>query len=1135
MKLLYKILFLFLVFLGCAHYTMAQTNTVQYGQNRVQYKDFIFSFYESDHFNTYFYQGGQDVGKYAIKYAEEFSKELSTTLDFKYRRKIDLIVYNSINELNQTNIGIYEPANNGGGTTNLPENKLYIYFNGSHEHVDQQIREGLARLYFDKLMSGSSFVEFLQNAVMLSLPDWYRKGFISYVAQPWSSSLEDKLRDGIMSGRFSKLNKLTTEEAAFVGHSLFHYVEEKYGKQSVSNLLYLTRINRSAENGFQFVIGKGVDETLIEWYNFYVARFNNESMNTTKRSSANIIKRKSKKGIDYYQPRLSNDNKHLAFSSNDMGRYKVHLLNTETNKKKTILKGGFRTNTVFTDLSQPLLAWSPNGKELAVIFEKRAVIYLGIYDLEKDKMKVARVEKFQKVLHMNYTSDSKNLVLSAQQNGQSDIFLYKIASTTTTKLTNDYFDDLYPSYIEADSLKGIMFSSNRPNDEIKEERYTNQPFPSKRLDLFFINLDDPGTINQITNTPLADETYAQPFSETEYSFLSDANGISNRYTGTFETVFDHYQKIYTYVDKETGEESAMSLHESQVIDSFVNMEEVKITDIRQEAIYKLKGRTAQVSNNLFSIREQQILPSKELVIELVKQNNKTLFYKIPYASAATGAINFSTDFGKQTQGKATPAKATAPTVLPQANAPAPGSNGTRPFDFQSEFDYGVPLFNWDSANTASSKLNIASGLNGNYVFKSTKVLAYSVKFSVDDIVTQLDNSLIMTRYQPFNPNNPNFTIPPISFGLKFGISDLLENHKLYGGLRLPFSGINGNSEYFITYENLKKRIDKKFTFYRKSLTENDISVKTHYLEADFRYPIDVLQRFGFGAAFRNDKTIYKSISDTTLKTPTQMTNWLFLKADYVFDNTLNVQANIRYGWRIKVFGEIHKEFPFKTRTIREGYDVPLPSINNKWFTVLGLDARHYLKIFRQMIWANRISMGTSLGNSKLIYYLGGVDSWITGKNGSTFDRNTPINTNNGYAFQTLATPLRGFLQNARNGNSYAAINSELRIPVFAIMKSTPLRSEFLKNFTLVAFFDAGTAWEGISPFSDTNPLFFKPYSNSVSTIRVKQYRTPVVFGLGPGFRTSLLGYYLKFDAAWGYDTGAFTKKPVYYFTFGYDF
>ena len=241
--------------------SFGQANEV-FEQNRVQYKDFLFQYYESDNFITHFYQGGQDVAKYVIKAAEDNADDIAKLLDYRYKKKIDIIVYNTINELNQTNIGIYEEGQNPGGTVNIPDNKIFIYFNGDHRNLDQQIREGIAKIYISKLTRGSGFGEMIQNAVLLNLPDWYKVGLIKYIGENWNSDMEDRLRDGILNGRYKKLSKLQPEEAIFVGHSIWHYVEEVHGKSALSNIIYLTRINRSVGNGFMFVHGTNLSETL---------------------------------------------------------------------------------------------------------------------------------------------------------------------------------------------------------------------------------------------------------------------------------------------------------------------------------------------------------------------------------------------------------------------------------------------------------------------------------------------------------------------------------------------------------------------------------------------------------------------------------------------------------------------------------------------------------------------------------------------------------------------------------------------------------------------------------------------------------------------------------------------------------
>ena len=1129
----------------------------KFGQNRVQYKDFSFSYYESDNFITYYYLGGQDIGKYVIKSAEDNADDISKLLDYRYKRKIDIVVYNTIGELNQTNIGIYDPGQNPGGTTKIPDSKLFIYFNGDHANLDKQIREGIAKIYVDKLVQGTTFGEVVQNAVLLNLPDWYKVGLVKYIGEPWTSDKEDRLRDGILSGRYQKLNKLQPEEAVFVGNSIWHYLEEVHGKSTVSNILYLTRINRSVDNGFMFVLGTNLSETLKDWYAYYLNRFTEETKISSLPAESSIVKAKIKKGIDYYQPRLSPDGKNIAYASNDMGRYKVILLNTETNKKKVLFRGGWRTNTLFTDQSIPLIAWDPTGKRVAFTNEKRSNTFIRFYDLEKKKFEKNPIRKFQKLVSFNFV-DSKQLVMSAVQNGQTDIYLYTIASTTTRKLTDDFYDDLQPAYVTAKGIRGIMFASNREGDTVVPHRYESQVW-NKQYDLFFYDLDaNNNVLYRITSTPFANESYPQSFTDSTFCFLSEDNGVRNRHVGRFESVYDHNQKTVRFVSKETGELDSISVFENVPAISAIDTTVETLRDSSLEKVYKIGGVTSSYTNYTYNIREQSVVPQKDMVLDMYRIKNKPQFRKYsPETTASPGRAPvmdymLKMQTAAQVVSEEASKKANAPKSILEVYDSIKASRGRRSFDFQSEFDYGIKLFDWDSAS--SSKL--ATAENG-YVFRFSRVRPYFVRFSVDKVIAQVDNNIIMNRYQPFDPNNPMYLTQPVSFAIKVGITDLMENYKLYGGLRLPFVGIDQNSEYFITYENLKKRLDKKFTFYRRSQSQTasgtlpfngaqlpldytvPYSIKTNYLEAQLSYAIDVLNSIRFGFGFRNDKIVYKAQDPFTLALPNVIDNWLIVRTEYVFDNCMEVATNIRYGLRFKAFAEVQKEFPTKNKTYSGNFDLPVPQFNKIVLGLVGFDLRYYLKVYKQIIWANRIAAGASFGTAKMIYYAGGLDNWITGPRFPKFDQTTPINRNNHYAFQTLATPIRGFKQNARNGDKFVVLNSELRVPIFAALINGPIKSEFIRNFQIVAFFDAGTAWEGATPWTGTNPLYSQEYPNTSSNpsviVRVQRYKNPIIFGWGPGVRTTFLGYFLRFDTAWGYDTGLVSKYPAYYFSFGMDF
>ena len=247
---------LFIVLLSS--YAQAQGTQETFGQSRVQYKEFNWSFYETDKFVTYFYMGGQDIGKFVIQYAEDEVAEIENLLEYKMNKRIKIIVYNDLSDLNQTNIGQGLELYNTGGITKVIENKMFVHFDGNHTNLKRTVREGIAKIFINRIMFGGNLQEILQNAVLLNLPGWYTEGLASYVGETWNVDLDNRLRDGILSGDYIKFNKLSGEKARFAGHAFWHYVEEKYGKSAVPNLMYLTRINRSMESGFLFVLGASV-------------------------------------------------------------------------------------------------------------------------------------------------------------------------------------------------------------------------------------------------------------------------------------------------------------------------------------------------------------------------------------------------------------------------------------------------------------------------------------------------------------------------------------------------------------------------------------------------------------------------------------------------------------------------------------------------------------------------------------------------------------------------------------------------------------------------------------------------------------------------------------------------------------
>lgn len=204
----------------------------------------------------------------------------------------------------------------------------------------------------------------------------------------------------------------------------------------------------------------------------------------------------------------------------------------------------------------------------------------------------------------------------------------------------------------------------------------------------------------------------------------------------------------------------------------------------------------------------------------------------------------------------------------------------------------------------------------------------------------------------------------------------------------------------------------------------------------------------------------------------------------------------------------------------------------------GFDGRYYYPIYKNFIWAGRVAGDFSWGNQKFIYYLGGVDGWLMFGNNVKNGRERYFNSANrpandqSYAFQSLTLNMRGFIQNVANGNNAVVINSEFRLPIMSTFFDKTVNSAFLRDFQITQFIDLGTAWNG-GYGSIKRPT--TSYTSGNVTVRKKAGGVgPFAGGYGFGARSTLLGYFIRYDISWPM-VGVFKGRPVQYVSLGLDF
>ena len=1075
-----------------------------FGKNRVQHQEFLWTFYRFKNFDTYFYVGGKEHARFVGQHADKEIERIEQLFDFRSSGRIQFIIFNRYSDMKQSNIGLEgdEVTGNTGGLTRVIGNKVLIYFDGDHGHLLEQIRAGVAQVMFHQLMYGGNLKDRIQSAVLLTVPAWFEKGLIAYVSKGWGPEQDNIMRDGFSRGEMMHFNRMPENEAEFAGHSMWNYIANTYGQTSISNLLYMTRVNRSIDNGFSFVLGMNLKRLMRSWQAYYVKYYEQDSLTASNPVRSEILKAKTGRIHDFV--RLSPDGRSVAWVTNDIGKYKVYIKDLESGKRRKVLKGGYKTLQQKPDRSIPVLAWHPSGRFLSVIREHKGEMWLEYYHQDRrQKKERTKFLYFDKVLQMAYAPNGQDIAISGIQNGMTDIYVYNTRSRTSTNLTRDYHDDLYPAFSNDGGT--IYFSSNRDNDTLgatsgRVIRGNNQ------LDLFSIKfpLRD-SVLTRITSTALADETWPMPADSGRVYYLSDESGIANLYIATIDSVLayvdtaEHYKPIVLNYAQSDWTVGVIEQHVSRgkVVESYFEDGKFRAA---------VRNLSKPVLND--SIRPKQTQTRKIAAARLSKQpkekaveqpRQEPIIIKLPQqapASSDSSKIDienyvFQSEFRKPEKVRKSDQTVKADTIQPK----------------------NIQMVSSTAIET--TKAQVIGGERDS--FWLPKQRNYDLAFSTDYFVTQLDNSLQNSTYQAYTGGAFYFD-PGLNALLKVGVSDLMDDYKISGGVRL--SGDFNSNEYFLGYENLKHKFDRSWAFSRQArefvdgFTYN--KVHTHEGKWILKYPFNDLASLRGSLSVRTDRIVTLATDYVTLSEPTRNDYWGSVKLEYVYDNTLSKGLNLLNGLRYKVFAEGFRQID-KSQT---------------WLGVVGLDFRHYQRVHRQIVWASRIAASSSFGDQKIVYYLGSQDNAIVPS--EIFDYSIPVDPNQNFGFQAIATNLRGFIQNIRNGNNFALMNNELRVPVFQYLLNRPIRSDFIRSFQIVGFFDVGTAWDGKDPYSKSNYFNTEVISGNPVTVILDRQVEPIVAGFGGGLRSRIFGYFLRADWGWGYEDGV-VRAPVFYLSLGLDF
>ncbi|MEN7551175.1 translocation protein TolB [Rapidithrix thailandica] len=779
---------------------------------------------------------------------------------------------------------------------------------------------------------------------------------------------------------------------------------------------------------------------------------------------------KNNKKYDYNKVKFSPDGHYLAYTTNFQGKYKVTLVDLPNNKSKVLLRGGYKVINQKIDNNIPLVEWRANS-DLAIFSPKNGKNYLWLVNISKKRVK-------RKKRHFSDFSQIKEFSIS--KGGNMIVMVGERRGKSDLYLhdirgrrTQQITNDGF-DYLGPQFLGStdkIVFSSNRVSDTLKKKE-ENLKEISSNFNLFVLDRKSPKVLSRLTNT-LSRDIKPLPINENEVVFLSDQRGIYQLYKYNLQDSISTQLTNYK-----------LSIQDYDIVGDQIAMVMYKGG---KEQIYHMDHIDLNTSNFTNKTYRQQVLDLRYL--QTIKRK-RALEEQKKKLEEAQKKREEEAQIPKKEEEKTAQAK-------PQL---ADDEVDTDNYQFdtfakekkQSFLDrYKARLKSTDKDDTPKE-------------VKISRPKPYENQFTVDNFVTSL-------------------LIDPLrDWGLLFEVAmtDVMENHKINAGL---YGLINlKNSNFYGEYQYLKGRLDYGLRYERYNLERTGEAIAHEYslnhLQASVSYPFNITSRVTLSPFYASTRFTNTDISQ--LAQPDQTDHYAGAKAEFTFDNSLVTGTNMLQGTRAKI--KVEHYFGLKD--------------SEKGFGNLLVDIRHYQKLHKSIIFATRLSYGQFFGNAEKTYRLGGTSNWMFADMANEEEVNVQSAEENrsDLLFTKFATPLRGFDFNHWSGANYMLLNAELRIPLLKYFYRGTITSNFFRDLQIVGFTDIGSSWTGISPFNKENSLNTDYVNSGNFNIKVSNFKNPFLVGYGAGIRTTMLGYYVKFDVAWGVEDKV-RSDAKFYLSLGHDF
>jgi Tol biopolymer transport system component len=532
------------LFLAGSFLASVPANAQYFGRNKVQYDDFDFQSFKTDHFEFYLYPEEELAVKDAARMAERWYQRHSRTFLREFYERKPVIFYANDADFQQTNAISGTLGQGTGGVTEGLKERVIMPLTGSYRETDHVLGHELVHSFqYDIALNRTDSIRF----AMQLLPLWLVEGMAEYFSVGRNDTHTAMwMRDAALRDDLPTIEQITTDMSYFpyrYGQAYLAYIGGKYGDAAVANLFKLGG-KTGVDSAFVYTLGITADSLSTEWIetikDTYLPLVENRT--PAKDAGRRVLAKDIDAGDMNISPVISPDGQYVAFlSEKDLFKINLFIADAETGKIVRSLKGSFR-DSHFDAIRfiSSAGSWSPDGKRFAFITFVEGDNEIALLDWASGSIEQRiSVDGVTAMSNPAWSPDGKRIVFSGMDGGISDLYLLDLETNDVRQLTNDRYADLQPAW--SPDGKTLAFVSDRGRNGTN---FATMDYAKERLALL--------------NTETGDLRILKPFNgqhtNPQFSpdgrslyFISDYDGFKDVYRLALDT-----EKVFRITNLQTG-------------------------------------------------------------------------------------------------------------------------------------------------------------------------------------------------------------------------------------------------------------------------------------------------------------------------------------------------------------------------------------------------------------------------------------------------------------------------------------------------------------------------------------------------------------------------------------------------------